>query len=190
MALGLDALIKSFGSPNLGLVQTGRDGIGINPVLVDALMADPRLALEARRLGLREPVPLVVDCPESRLIIDRIAANDDAMQQTAAILSGAPYSLAIDSLLLLHLLPFTPCLPVGGIAALTEPHDAQRRFEVVRHIGGAVASGSLPSGCIDGLAVIDHRDYLDWPGRLPGSKFLYAWLGTLESRTQPHFMES
>lgn len=179
MAPGLEDLIKSFGNPRLDLVRTGTGGIGINPVLVDALMAEPRLALEARRLGMREPVPLVTDCPESRLIIDRIAEDDDAMQQAAAILSGTPYSLPIDSLLLLHLLPFAPRLPVGGIAALTEAHDARRRVDVARHIGGAVASGSLPSGCIDGLAVIDYRDYLDWPGRLPGSVFLDAWLGNL-----------
>lgn len=48
---GLEDLIKSFGNPRLDLVRTGPDGIGINPVLVDALMAEPRLALEARRLA-------------------------------------------------------------------------------------------------------------------------------------------
>lgn len=190
MAPGLDDLIKSFGDPGLGLVYQGPKGAGVSAVLFDTLMAEPSLALEARRKGVRVAVPLVADSPDSRIILDRICEDDGAVQQTAAILSGTPFSLAIDSLLLLHLLPFAPSLPIGGIAALTEPHDARRRVDVARYIGCAVASGYLYAGRQDGLDVIDHRDYADWSRRLPGSMFLDAWLGKLESRTQPHFLES
>ena len=112
MAPGLDDLLKSFSNVT-GLIYIGPLGVGINGVLFDALMAEPALALEARRKGARVAVPGVIDCPESRIIIDRICEDDDAMQQAAAILEGTPQSLVIDSLLLLHLLPFAPALPAA-----------------------------------------------------------------------------
>ena len=185
----LDDLLKSFGSPGLGLVKRHDGRVGVAGALLDALQDEPHLALQLRRRGLREAIPGVIDGPESRVIIGRICEDDKAMQQAGAILEGTPHSLVIDSLLLLHLLPFTPCLPIGGIAALTEPHDTQRRVDVARHIGAAVAAGWLPAGRINGLNVVDYRNYADWPGRLAGSIFLDAWLGTLESRSQPLFSE-
>ena len=189
MAPALDDLLKSFSNPALGLVYPGPLGVAVNGALFDALMAEPGLALEARRKGARVAVPGVIDCPESRIILDRVCEDDHAMQQAGAILEGTPHSLVIDSLLLLHTLPFTPRLPIGGIAALTEPQDVWRRVDVDRHISAAVAAGWLPSDRINGLDVVDYRNYQDWDGRLPGSIFLDAWLGTLESRTQPHFSE-
>lgn len=179
MAPGLEDLIKSFGSPRLDLVYPGPMGVGINGALFDALMVEPHLALEARSKGTRVPVLGVTDCPESRIILDRICEDDGAMQQAGAILSGEVDGVVIESLQLLHLLPFVLMLPIGGIAAITEPNDTRRRIEVGQYLSACIATGQLPAYEIEYLTRIEAPSYGDWPGRLPGSIFLDAWLGNL-----------
>jgi hypothetical protein len=124
-------------------------------------------------------VPGVIDSPESRIILDRICEDDNAMQQAAAILSGETGDIVIRCPILLHLLRHVSALPVGGIAAITAPADMRRRAEVAQYLANRIAAGQLSAYEIDGLHRIEHGTYQGFPGRLPGSMFLDAWLGTL-----------
>jgi hypothetical protein len=193
MALGLDALLKSFAADGDGSIRIDADGIGINDSLCDVLLEEGRLAIQARRLGIRVAVPGIDDTPESRLLIDGIQDDDEAIEQLHSLLqdvTGAirtyeiqtAATVQINSLALLHLLPHCPMLSISAIAALHCPTDLRRRADVAQWIRRDAMRGDVFHATFRDKFILVHRlDYLSYPHRLQGSQWLDAWLGTLST---------
>lgn len=196
MAAALDALLKSFAADNDGSVLIDERGIGINSDLTDVFLEEPRLAIQARRMGVRVPVPGIDDTPESRLLLDAMASNDEAIEQLHSLLQDVTGSIrsydiqtaatvTINSLALLHILPHCPTLSISAIAALHCPTDLRRRNDVAQWLRrDALRGDELHATFRDGFILIHRADYLAYQHRLPGSQWLDAWLGALKGITQ------
>ncbi|MDP2786195.1 MAG: hypothetical protein Q8O38_16625 [Sulfurimicrobium sp.] len=190
-APNLESLLKSFATDGSGIVQFDADGsIGIDSSMIDTILTEPRLAIHARRLGIRVAVPGITDAPESRILLDALAHDLDATEELHALLleivgavrssqTEPPETMLFKSLSLLHILPFVPSLSVGAVACLHEPDDLRRRAETASCLTASIRAGSLKAHHQDGVLVIQRADYSAYPGRLKGSMFLSAWTGDL-----------
>lgn len=171
----LEILAKAS-PPNLGLVRLDGSRIGVHGALLDALADDAELALQARRLGYRQPLPGVVDSPPSRTTLDAVAEDDEATAQAAALLDGEVDGMAFLHPVLPRLLRHAPELPLPSVAALEAPDDLARRPFVKEWLEHLVASGRLPKGKARGHVQIDRRDYATIADRPAPSMLVDAWL--------------
>lgn len=141
-APNLDDLLKSFATDGSGIVQFDADGsTGIDSSMIDTLLEEPRLAIHARRLGIRVAVPGITDCPESRRLLDALTDDDEAVEQLHILLAEAvgavknteqetAETMFLFSKPLLHVLPHVPALSVGAVACLHHPTDRHRRVDI------------------------------------------------------------